>query len=64
MSGRTFSGLILDFAGVLTSNMVETITCFEERERLKRGTFLRAWADPRGQELYRRIEAGEIDQRA
>jgi putative hydrolase of the HAD superfamily len=64
MSGSEFSGLILDFAGVLTSNMVETITYFEERERLKRGTFLRAWADPRGQELYRRLEAGEIDQRA
>jgi putative hydrolase of the HAD superfamily len=63
MSGSGFSGLILDFAGVLTSNMVETITYFEEREGLKRGTFLRAWADPRGQELYRRLEAGEIDQR-
>jgi putative hydrolase of the HAD superfamily len=64
MSGRTFSGLILDFAGVLTSNMVETITYFEQRERLKPGVFLRAWADARGQELYRRLEAGEIDQRA
>ena len=62
MSVRRFSGLILDFAGVLTSNMVEVITRFEDRERLPRGTFLRGWADPRGAELYRRLEVGEIDQ--
>lgn len=64
MSGHRFTGLILDFAGVLTSNMVETITYFEQREKLAPGVFLRAWADPRGQEFYRRLEAGEIDQRA
>ena len=63
MAGR-FTGLILDFAGVLTSNMVEVIGLFETRERLAPGTFLRAWADLRGQELYRQLEAGEIDQRA
>jgi putative hydrolase of the HAD superfamily len=63
MSGRRYSGLILDFAGVLTSNMVEVIGLFEQRERLAAGTFLKAWADPRGQDLYRRLEAGEIDQR-
>jgi putative hydrolase of the HAD superfamily len=61
--GVRFAGLILDFAGVLTSNMVEVIGLFEAREGLEPGTFLRAWADPRGQELYRRLEAGEIDQR-
>jgi putative hydrolase of the HAD superfamily len=64
VAGRRFDGLILDFAGVLTSNMVEVIGCFERRERLPAGTFLRAWADPRGQDLYRRLELGEIDQRA
>lgn len=48
---------------MLTSNMVETIGYFEARERLAPGTFLRAWADPRGQEFYRRLELGLIDQR-
>ena len=57
-----YSGLILDFFGVLTFNMVETIEAFEDRERLRRGTFLRAWADPRGQELFRQVELGEISQ--
>jgi putative hydrolase of the HAD superfamily len=50
--------VILDFAGVLTSNMVEVIDLFEVRERLPAGRFLRAWASPEGQELYRRLELG------
>ncbi|MDT0308955.1 HAD-IA family hydrolase [Streptomyces sp. DSM 44917] len=57
-----FDGLIVDFFGVLTFNMVDVISAFEDRERLARGTFLRAWADPRGQELFRRLELGEITQ--
>lgn len=61
MGGR-FKGLILDFAGVLTSNMVEAIDMFEARERVIAGRFLRAWASSRGQELYRRLELGEISQ--
>jgi putative hydrolase of the HAD superfamily len=60
---RRFAGLILDFAGVLTTNMVEVIDLFEARERVPPGRFLRAWADPRGQDLYRRLELGEICQR-
>ena len=64
MHERRFAGLILDFAGVLTSNMVEVISRFESRERLVPGTFLtKGWADPKGAELYRQLEAGEIDQR-
>ncbi|GGK36417.1 phosphoglycolate phosphatase [Pilimelia terevasa] len=63
MVAERYDGLILDFAGVMTSNMVEVIDHFEHRERLRRGVFLRAWADPRGQDLYRRLELGEIDQR-
>ena len=64
MEERRFAGLILDFAGVLTSNMVDVISLFESREKLAPGMFLRrGWADPRGAELYRRLEAGEIDQR-
>lgn len=62
MEGRRFDGLIVDFAGVLTSNMVEVIGSFEAREGLVSGSFLRAWADSRGQELYRRLELGEISQ--
>ncbi|MEY9846338.1 putative hydrolase of the HAD superfamily [Streptacidiphilus sp. BW17] len=57
-----FRGLIFDFFGVLTFNMVEVITSFEDREKIRRGTFLRAWADERGQELFRRLELGEISQ--
>jgi putative hydrolase of the HAD superfamily len=60
--GRRFAGLILDFAGVLTTNMVEVIDLFEARERVPPGRFLRAWADHQGQELYRRLELGEISQ--
>jgi len=32
--GRRFSGLILDWAGVLTTNMVEVFESFEAREGL------------------------------
>lgn len=60
---RRYRGLILDFAGVLTSNMVEAYDLFEARERVPPGRFLRAWANPQGQELYRRLELGEISQR-
>ena len=60
--GLRFSGLILDWAGVLTTNMVEVIESFEAREDLPKGLFLRGWADPRGADLYRRLELGEITQ--
>jgi putative hydrolase of the HAD superfamily len=56
-------GLILDFFGVLTSNMVEVIGYFEDRENLARGTFLRAWADPAGKDLFTALELGQISQR-
>lgn len=59
---RAFNGVIFDFFGVLTWNMVEVIQSFEQREKLAGGTFLRAWADPRGQDLFRRLELGEISQ--
>jgi putative hydrolase of the HAD superfamily len=42
--------------------MVEVISGFESRERIASGTFLRAWVDPRGQELFRQLELGEITQ--
>jgi hypothetical protein len=50
---RKYSAVIFDFFGVLTFNMVEVISYFEDREKLPRGTLLRAWADPRGQDLFR-----------
>ena len=61
-SAPRFRGLIFDFFGVLTFNMVEVISGFEDREKIPRGTFLRAWADSRGQELFRLLELGEISQ--
>lgn len=57
-----YRGLILDFFGVLTFNMVEVISSFEDREGLARGTFLRAWVDPRGQDLFRQLELARISQ--
>ncbi|GAA2255506.1 HAD-IA family hydrolase [Kitasatospora cystarginea] len=57
-----YRGVIFDFFGVLTFNMVEVITGFETREGIASGTFLRAWADPRGQELFRQLELGRITQ--
>lgn len=59
---RRFTGLILDWAGVLTTNMVEVFESFEACEGLLKGLFLSKWADPRGQDLYRRLELGEITQ--
>ncbi|MFE3206357.1 HAD family hydrolase [Embleya sp. NPDC059237] len=60
--GPRYSGVVFDFFGVLTWNMVEVISAFEDREKVARGTFLRGWADPRGQELFRRLELGLITQ--
>jgi putative hydrolase of the HAD superfamily len=62
MSSRRYSGLIMDFAGVLTSNMVEVYDYFELVEGVKQYTVLHGWADRRGRELYRRLELGEISQ--
>lgn len=64
MAGRRFAGLILDFAGVLTTNMVEVIELFEAREHLRPGSFLASWASAEGQELYRQLELGTISQHA
>jgi putative hydrolase of the HAD superfamily len=59
---RRYSGLIMDFAGVLTRNMVQVYDFFELVEGVKQYTVLRGWADPRGQDLYKRLELGEISQ--
>jgi len=39
---------------------VETIGLLDARERVIPGRFLKAWASVRGQELYRRLELGEV----
>ncbi|MFF4924906.1 HAD family hydrolase [Kitasatospora sp. NPDC001261] len=57
-----FGAVVFDFFGVLTFNMVEVIQAFEDREKIVRGTFLRGWASPEGQELFRRLELGQITQ--
>lgn len=62
MGEQRYKGLILDFFGVLTSNMVEVIEAFEQREKIPSGTFLRAWALPEGQKLFRELELGRIEQ--
>jgi putative hydrolase of the HAD superfamily len=62
MRERRYSGLLLDFFGVCTSNMVEAIDLFELREQMRPGSFLRAWASPEGADLYRLLELGEIEQ--
>jgi putative hydrolase of the HAD superfamily len=62
VAARQYTGLILDFAGVLTRNMVQVYDYFELVEGIKQYTVLRGWADPRGQDLYRRLELGEISQ--
>lgn len=64
MERRRPAGLIMDWAGVLTTNMVEVIDSFETREGLKRGLFLSWWATREGQELYRQLELGLISQEA
>ena len=60
--GRRFSGLILDWAGGLATNVVEVIESFEARENLTKGLFLSRWTGPRGTGLYRHLELGEITQ--
>jgi putative hydrolase of the HAD superfamily len=59
---RRLKGLILDFAGVLTNNMVEVIELFEAREHVRPGSFLAAWASDDGQALYCQLELGRITQ--
>jgi putative hydrolase of the HAD superfamily len=54
---RRFSGLILDWAGVLTTNVVDGNRVVRGPGERVGGLFLSRWADPRGQELYRRLEA-------
>ena len=63
MTSPRYAALILDFAGVLTDNMVDVYRRFETREGLREDTFLLdAWSTPTGQRLYEQLELGEISQ--
>lgn len=63
MTSPRCSALLLDFAGVLTDNLVEVYSRFESREGLRPLTFLReGWGTPAGQRLYEQLELGEITQ--
>ncbi|MER7578054.1 HAD-IA family hydrolase [Streptomyces sp. NPDC126514] len=58
-----FRGLILDFVGVLTSSVGESVALFEAREGVPRGRFWEAVQTPEGYALIARVEVGEITQR-
>ncbi|GAB2699715.1 HAD-IA family hydrolase [Kitasatospora kifunensis] len=55
--------LILDFGGVLTSNIREATLGFDRREGLPEGTFMTVVGQhPEGIELFAQLERGEIGQ--
>ena len=61
MSERTHRGLLVDFGGVLTTNIWASFDAFCEREGLDRGTVLKMFrGDSEALPLLRRLERGEI----
>ncbi|MFC4035288.1 HAD-IA family hydrolase [Streptomyces polygonati] len=57
------TGLILDFAGVLTTNVAAAMLGFDRREGLPDGTFRTlVTEDPEGSALYADLERGSLDQ--
>ncbi len=58
-----YSGLILDFGGVLTTSVPDCASGFDAREGLSPGTLLNTIAvNPQGRELYADLERGAIGQ--
>ncbi len=58
-----YSGLLLDFGGVITTDFFKSIDDYCQRLGLPRGRFRElVTADPAGRELYHQIERGEISQ--
>jgi len=56
-------GLLVDFGGVLTSNVFDSFRDFSEREGIDPGTVKRLFrADPEALALLRRLERGELDE--
>jgi putative hydrolase of the HAD superfamily len=62
-ASRHYSGLLLDFGGVLTTDFFGSIDDYCHRLGLPRGRFRElVTADPAGRTLYHRVERGEISQ--
>jgi putative hydrolase of the HAD superfamily len=59
-----YRGLILDFGGVVTTDLVAELSAFCVREGLDPGAFVRVLRDdPAGREAFEAVEAGKIPQR-
>jgi putative hydrolase of the HAD superfamily len=60
---RTVSGLLVDFGGVLTTNVFESFRAFCQDEGLDPDAFLDLFrSDPEARRDLRRVETGEIDE--
>jgi epoxide hydrolase-like predicted phosphatase len=59
-----YSGLILDFGGVVTTDLFAELSVFCAREGLDPGVFVRVLRDDaKGREAFEAVEAGKIPQR-
>jgi epoxide hydrolase-like predicted phosphatase len=60
---RSSRGLLVDFGGVLTTNVFESFRAFCEEEGLEANAFLDLFrSDPEARRELRRVETGEIDE--
>jgi putative hydrolase of the HAD superfamily len=60
----TYSGLILDFGGVVTTDFYGALSAFSERAGLEDGAFVRVLREhPEGRKALAAAERGEISQR-
>ncbi|MEY9846312.1 putative hydrolase of the HAD superfamily [Streptacidiphilus sp. BW17] len=60
---RTGSGLILDFGGVLTTPIADSVAAFEQSEGLTPGLYERlVYGTASGRELHFAVERGEVSQ--
>jgi putative hydrolase of the HAD superfamily len=59
-----YRGLILDFGGVVTTDLFAELSAFCVREGLDPGAFVRVLRDdPEGREAFKAVEAGKVPQR-
>ncbi len=64
LDGMSYRGLILDFGGVVTTDLFAELSAFCVREGLDPGAFARVLRDdPGGREAVEAVEAGKIPQR-
>ncbi len=63
--GKQYRGLIVDFGGVLTTNLFGALMVFCQQRGLAPDTFVRMVAETgeRGRELWHAVERGDVDQR-